>query len=249
MKIKSLQVQGAAVHTRAVETGKDYDWYLKRGQLQLFDKINQFYRLALRDIGGEEIPKLALMIESSRIGFLITDLPTPRFDHANRVIYDTLYLEFDKQLHQDLLSAIATFLLCSPNTYLLHQQHLMEYAEMLLIATAEQSMTAITLPGLSKLPDSTLSPITQEKLVLFSSLLNRHRCATYLINLEMATLKPGFIFLSSGRLNLHKCQAIAETSEQCLILTLSTEVSHEVDLKSKPQGKLDRLKQFIGVGL
>jgi hypothetical protein len=247
MKIKSVQVQGVAVHTRAVESGKDYDWYFKRGQLQLFEKIDQLYRLALRDIGGEEIPKLALIIESSYIGFLITDLPTPRFDHANRVIYDTLYLEFDQQWQQDILSTLATLLLCSKNTYLPHQQHFMEYAEMLLMVAAEQSIAAITLPVLDKQPDSTLTPITQEKLVLFSNLVNRHRCATYLKDLKIFSLKSGFMFLSTGRLNLKKCRTIADTSEQCLILTLSSEVVHEINLASKPLGKLDRLKQFIGV--
>jgi len=247
MKSQSLQLQGAAVHTRAVETGKDYAWYVKRGKLQLFNKINQLYRLALRDIGGEEIAKFALVIDSSQIGILIADLPTSRYDHANRIIYDTLYLEFDQQQHQTILPAIATLLLSTPNTYLTHQQYLMEYAENLWLTTTEQPINTMTLPILSKQPDLTLTPITQEKLVLYSNLRNRHRCATYLINLKITTLTNGFFLLSTGRLNLTKCQTIAQTSEQCLILTLSTEIAHEINLKLKPPGKLERFKQFIGV--
>jgi len=208
MIVKSVALRGAAVHTRKKEPGQDYDWYVKAGHLQLFDKMDEIYRIALRDISAE-VPKLAVILDEKSIGFLIGDMPCQRMDHSKRIIHDTLYLEFDLQYHPSVLHTAGVLLLCSKNAYQIHEKHFMAYAERLL--------KRVKLPVVSKQPNFNLASIRAEKLALFSDSVNRNRCARY--------------FVSTGRLKLEKCQQIADKSDECVLLTISSEVQSEINLK------------------
>jgi hypothetical protein len=241
MKVKQINWQGAAVHTREIDPGKDYDWIVKEGELQLFEQMEYMHRVALRDTGGEA-PILALLLENQAIGLLIGDLPSSRLDHGNRVIYNTLYLEFDKKYEKNILESIISLLLCTQKTYLPHQQHFSDYAEALY---AKEAKNMVILPGLYKQPDFLLSPIKSNKLILPSTQVNRNRCARYLIDFESSTEDSHFYLVSTGRVSLEKCEEIAELSEAMLLLTLSSEVESEISFK-KETGHLDKLKQIIG---
>jgi hypothetical protein len=242
MKVKQVNWQGAAVHTREIDPGKDYDWIVKEGDLQLFEQMEYMHRVALRDAGGEA-PILALLLEEQAVGLLIGDLPSSRLDHGNRVIYNTLYLEFDKDEQENILESITSLLLCTHKTYKPHQQHFGDYAEALYTKTATNT---VILPSLYKQPSILLSPIKSNKLILPSTQVNRHRCARYLRDFEPSTEESHFYLISTGRVSLEKCEEIAELSEAMLLLTLSSEVESEIDFnQEKGKGRFDKLKKII----
>ncbi|RKZ41698.1 MAG: hypothetical protein DRQ49_04250 [Gammaproteobacteria bacterium] len=231
MIVKSVALRGAAVHTRKKEPGQDYDWYVKAGHLQLFDKMDEIYRIALRDISAE-VPKLAVILDEKSIGFLIGDMPCQRMDHSKRIIHDTLYLEFDLQYHPSVLHTAGVLLLCSKNAYQIHEKHFMAYAERLLAhsPSTQLSLKRVKLPVVSKQPNFNLASIRAEKLALFSDSVNRNRCARYLIHFKYRD-NHRFSFVSTGRLKLEKCQQIADKSDECVLLTISSEVQSEINLK------------------
>ncbi|RKZ93307.1 MAG: hypothetical protein DRR19_01575 [Candidatus Parabeggiatoa sp. nov. 1] len=243
MVVKPVVLLGAAVHTRNNKPGQDYDWFIKVGDMQLFENMDKIYRVALRDIGGE-VPRLAVLIDGQRVGFLMGELPSPRMDHSNRVIYDTLYLEFDTQYQRSVLHAAAVLLLCSKNTYKPHEQHFTDYAEMLFQTAPGTHLPPIKLPVVHKQPNFNLEPINTKKLALFSNPENRNRCARYLINFDYKNNNTNntFSFVSTGRVSLEKCQQIADLNDECVLLTLSSEVQSEQNLK---KGQLSRFKRIL----
>ncbi len=226
MKIQQAILQGAAVHTRGLRPGEDYKWAVTTGELLLFDKIDHIHRLSLRDVGGE-VPLFCVILEQKRVGLLMGDLASSRIDHSGRVIYNTLYLEFEETYQRYVLEAVASLLLCSKNTYIPHAQHFNHYAEMLLDKTP---LATINLPAMYKQPDSQFKKITSEKMILCSNIENLNRSASYL-----NTFKPhankNFFFISTGRVGLVKCQQVVKNFQQCLMLTLSSEVVSDVELK------------------
>ena len=251
MKVKQVNWQGAAVHTREVDPGKDYDWIVKKGELQLFEQMEYIHRVALRDVSGEA-PILALLVEEQAVGLLVGDLPSSRLDHGKRVIYNTLYLEFEKEEQESVLESITSLLLCTQKTYKPHQQHFGDYAESLYAAkkaeTETETENTVILPGLYKQPDFNLSPIQSNKLILPSTPANRNRSARYVRSLEhSSTEESHFYLISTGRVSLEKCEEVAELSEEMLLLTLSSEVESEIDFqKGKEEGRFDKLKKMMG---
>lgn len=249
MKVKQVNWQGAAVHTREVDPGKDYDWIVKKGELQLFEQMEYIHKVALRDVSGEA-PILALLVEEQAVGLLIGDLPSSRLDHGKRVIYNTLYLEFEKEEQETVLESITSLLLCTQKTYKPHQQHFGDYAESLYAAKTGETETenTVILPGLYKKPNFSLSPIQSNKLILPSTPDNRNRCARYVRDLKHST-ESNFYLISTGRVSLEKCEEVAELSEEMLLLTLSSDVESEIDFqkdKEGGKGRFDKLKKLMG---
>jgi hypothetical protein len=245
MPVKSVALLGAAVHTRDINPGQDYHWYVKRDDLQLFDKIEEIYRIALRDVEGA-LPKLAVLIDGQRIGFLISELPTRRFDHTHRMIHDTLYLEFEMQYQKTVLHAAAVLLLCSKTIYPIYAEQFVDYAEILFknsqsTDNTDNILKTIKLPIVNKQPNFRLAAIKPEKWALFSDKDNQNRTARYLIHYERRK-NNCFCFVSTGRLSLDRCQQIAEKSDECILLTLSSEVSEEVRLK---KGRLSSFRDMF----
>ncbi|OQX04141.1 MAG: hypothetical protein BWK80_54185 [Desulfobacteraceae bacterium IS3] len=99
---REILPKGIAVHTRDIERGKDYGWHVRKGDLWLFKQIEDIYRIALRDTGGET-RKSALLNAERRVGIMLCDMPSERIDHGNRIIYDTLYAEFEEISKADIL--------------------------------------------------------------------------------------------------------------------------------------------------
>ncbi|OQY53421.1 MAG: hypothetical protein DRR08_28990 [Candidatus Parabeggiatoa sp. nov. 2] len=244
MITKPVVLVGAAVHTRNSEPGQDYDWYVKAGDMQLFESMEEVYRLALRDVGGD-VPRLAVIIRGQRVGFLVGDLPSKRQDHSHRLIYDTLYFEFDSQYQRSVLHTAAVLLLCSKKTYKIHEQHFTDYAEQLFYNShaTHLILETVKLPIVDKQPDFSLTPINPEKLVLFSNQVNQNRCARYLIHFAHQE-ESCFSFVSTGRVSIDKCQQVADKTEKCVLLTLSAEVQTEVQLKKAPKSRLRRIIGF-----
>lgn len=243
MLIKPVNLLGAAVHTRGIEPGQDYDWYVTAGDMQLFKNMTEIYRLMLRDVSGD-VPRLAVIIIGQRIGFLMADMPSQRLDHGKRVIYDSLYLEFATQEQQTVLQAVAVLLLGFPNTYPAHEQHFMEYAEKLWnnSQTTPLIFTTVKLPGLNILPPLDFPLLTLEKVVLFSDAVNQKRCAHHLICLASGD-NNYFFLISTGRVNLEKCQQLADKTNKCVLLTLSEGMEGtEMNLK---KGRFFRWKQIF----
>ena len=243
MEIKQVSLLGAAVHTRGIEPGQDYDWYAKVGEMQLFDNIKEIYRLVLRDVSGE-VPRLAVIMLGQHIGFLMGDMPCQRLDHSKRIIYDTLYLEFNTQYQPNILQAVAVLLLCSKNTYNFHEQHFTDYAEKLFenSHTTQLIFKTVKLPMMDFSSHFVSTPIkSHEKWVLFSNMVNRKRCAYHLIHLACND-NSRFYFISTGRVNLDKCQPIVEKSDECILLTLSQDMPSEINLK---RGRFSRFKQML----
>jgi hypothetical protein len=248
MVLKPVGLLGAAVYTRALEPGKDYDWYIKTGELQLFPLMETIHRLSLRNISHHDIPKLAVLIEPQRIGLLLAEMPSQRLDHSNRIIYDTFYLEFDNHYQRSVLHAVAVLLLAAESLYSTLENHFVDYAERLFYnasaVSSQPILTTIALPVVNQQPDFSLAAITPKKTALFANLDNRNRCARHLINFE-ARQHNRFILVATGLLNLEKCYQIAKKSPECLLLTLSNEISTEVDLS---KGRLNlAIKQMVNL--
>jgi hypothetical protein len=235
LKIKSITTIGAAIHSRATQPGQDYDWYIKLGDMQLFEQIDKIYGLALRDVSGEEWPKMAILVAKQRIGLLLADMPTIRLDHTRRIIYDTLYLEFEPQHWQIIARTTATLLTGSKNASKLHEQHFTEFAERL--------WQKPQLPNTVKLPDNyhykasdpNLLPLQLEKVALFANTASKARCAHHLVNFASEQLQQTFCLITTGRLNLEKCRQLATFTEKCILLTASAEITTEVNLKPENQ--------------
>ena len=118
---------GVAVHTRGNKHDEDYGWYVKVGSTNLFSVVEELHRIALRDIEGQ-LP-VAMLIKDKRVGFLVARMPGPREDHVQRLISDTLYLEFSHKDQITILKMVATLLTCSKEDYEQHRQYFTEYAE------------------------------------------------------------------------------------------------------------------------
>ncbi|MCK5719349.1 MAG: hypothetical protein KAH84_05280 [Thiomargarita sp.] len=245
MLVKPVNLCGVAVHTRNNQIGQDYNWYVKTGKLQLFDKMDEIFRLALRDVSGE-MPKFAIITHGQHIGFLISDLPCERLDHSKRVIHNTLYLEFSAKNYKTVLNAAAMLLLTSQPAYNLHETHFTEYAEKLLQATQKPaiSLETIKLPIIAQQPNFKLPRIKPEKVALFSNSINRNRCAHYLLH-HYRRRNHHFIFVSTGRVSLEKCQQIAEKYDAGILLSLSSEVQPEVNLKVTNFSKFKEIYSII----
>jgi len=232
MVIKPVVLIGAALHTRKFEHGQDYDWYVKKGELQLFDQMEEIHRVMLRDVGGEA-PRLAVIIEEQRVGFMIGELPCPRRkDHAKRVIHNTLYFEFDTEYYRSVLHAVVILLLRPQNYYKPYKQYFSNYAERLFSYSEmpEFILKTVKLPSANQA--NLINSIQGDKWVLFSNAKNRYRCARQLVDFVYRG-EDHFCFVSTGRVNLEKCQKIAKQSDECILLTLSSEVESEVNLKKE----------------
>ena len=247
MVLKPVGLLGAAVYTRDREPGKDYDWYVKTGDLQLFTPMEAIQRLALRNLSHNDIPKLAVLMERQRVGLLLAEMPSQRIDHSNRIIHDTLYLEFDSHYQRSVLHAVAVLLLASEPHYSTLETHFVDYAERLFYnasAASQPILTTITLPVVNQQPNFSLALITLKKAALSANIENRNRCARYLINFE-ARQHGNFMLVSTDRLNLEKSYQLAQKASECLLLTLSTEIPNEVDLS---KGRLSlALKQLVNL--
>ena len=117
--------------------------------------------------------------------------------------------------------------MCSKNTYIPHEQHFSHYAEMLL---QEKQISLIKLPDMSQQADAALAKITADKLIVYSNADNLKRCAHYLTQFT-SEAKKCFYFISTGRVSLDKCKKLVKKIDQCLILTLSSDVESDIDLK------------------
>lgn len=249
--MRQVIVKGAAVHTRGVEAGKDYAWHIKVGEMGLLDKIISFHRQVLRDIGGETL-RLLTLVEDKRVGFLIGDMPTSRADHGKRTIYDTLYLELDEKYIPIIFKAVAILLLCTHDKYQQHEVPFVEYAEKLFEEGDNERFTSrlIKMPTAGKQPDMDLDALILGKWALYSNETNQARCARFLTDYAKHYIN-NFCFISTGRVSLEKCQLVAECVEECVLLTLSSEVKEDIDLNKKTLkqtlklGKLSNLKGLM----
>jgi len=221
----------AAVHTRSVHRDQDYDWYVKTKNLQFFEKINDIYRLTLRDV-SDKAPGLVIIITSLYSGFLIANMPSERVDFDKRTIYNTLYLEFDKQ--PSILEVIINLLICADDEYKQYEQYFVHYAEHLYKDHENISLPLefIELPILDKPLRDNLAVIEKSNMILYSTFVNRSRCAKYLRNVAVSGDEI-FCFISTGNVSINECKQAAEHVDQCLILTLSHELLREVELKKK----------------
>lgn len=118
---------GVAVHTRGNKHGEDYGWYVRVGSTDLFSVVEELHRVALRDIEGQ-LP-IAVLVKGRRVGFLVARMPSPREDHVQRLISDTLYLEFSSEDQATILKMVANLLTCSREDYEQYRQYFTEYAE------------------------------------------------------------------------------------------------------------------------
>src|SRR3990172_8668081 len=125
---RQILPKGTAVHTRDVERGKDYGWYVRKGDMWLFDQAEEIYRVALRDTGGDT-RKLALLTAEKRVGIMLCDMQSVRIDHGNRIIYDTLYTEFEEVSGPDIFEYASGLLVCVAEEYENIRRYTTEYAE------------------------------------------------------------------------------------------------------------------------
>jgi hypothetical protein len=229
-----LSPVGVAVHTRGVKRGEDYGWYVKAGDTQLFEPMEEIHRLVLRDVGGKT-PKLAVLLKQDRLGFLIGNMPSQRWDHAPRIINDTLYLEFNQE-YDCVLEAVANLLVCSADEYKKYEQDLTNYAERLYDNSSVEKFDEIEWASGKNLP----SPIKPDKLALALPYNDNSckRCGGYLIEAAIRGVSS-FCFVSTGGVSLEKCQQLAnKMSVGCVILTESSEVGEEIDLKKRDLRRL-----------
>lgn len=227
-----ISPSGVAIHTRNYQ-GQDYDWCVKHGGFHLFEKMANVHRLVLRDIGSNSSPRLGIIIQDSYIGFLIGDMPSKRYDFQERNILTTLYLEVGVDGFTTILKLVASLLICSQEQYKFCINPLLEYAEELYqLGYSAIEISSITLDIEDIEPSENSAAITGKNIALYSILTNRKRCANYLIQLTLPIADDIiFCFVSTGEVNIEECQQVAKQFDQCLMLTLSTQLLVEVDIK------------------
>lgn len=263
----SLQPKAAALYTSYKQQEFDYSWYVETGQPVLFDEMEELYRTLLASRGGNsdqnprgDAPLVCVIIEQvhngQRIGLLIGAMPTKRKDP--RIIYDTLYLEFDVQDKKATLSSIATLLDTYDHNdeFVKYGQYLepfLKYAEEYLYAGTEktiQTMNGKIQKSGDVLPislewDETIEPFTQNEswksseVAVLSSPPNRKKCARYLRTLaEAETLPESLVLFSTGQVGKDQLQQYADkhTGKTLIMLTLSDTVKDEEDLKQRFEG-------------
>ncbi|MBF0226884.1 MAG: hypothetical protein HQK76_15665 [Desulfobacterales bacterium] len=221
---------GAAVHTRDFERGKDYSWHLNL-KAKLFDTAEEVYRLILRDVYGET-KRLALIVKNNIVGFMVCDIPCDRKDHIGRIIYDTLYLEFDKNQTFNIIKYIANILVCSDGEYKKFNDISLDYVENLYKNKELKEYTIFSFPE---------RKISKKDEIIIKSALpttskNFNICANYLT--ETAHYKLNFIkslvFASTGLKGLESCKMLADKFTNCVILTMSSEIQKETYLGKNP---------------
>jgi hypothetical protein len=157
---QSILPVGVAVHTRGNQHGEDYGWYLKVGSLSVFEKLKEIHRAMLCD-RHDDFSQLAMVVQAKRVGFLLANLPGPREDHVYRVIYDTLYLEFDQPDHVKVFKTMASMLVASQPEKTQYIDYFTDYAEKIyaqykhLIQTTSVSLKDLTGVKLTIREDST----------------------------------------------------------------------------------------------
>lgn len=260
--MKTMTPKGAAVHTRDIERGKDYGWYAKRGVIWLFDRVEDIYRTTLRDTSGET-RKFAVIIAERKAGFLLCDMPCKRIDHGNRVIYDTLYREFEKSERFNLLEYAAQLLTCSDEDYKTVEQQAIDYAEWMYHNNGQEDdgdKKVKNIPFIFDLGVSDQkrffgkSALKYDASPDFSNNLNVQKCASYLRWLyrdgQYYFEKPGasFAFVSTGRVGVEKCRQFAAEYKRCLVLTMTSEIETEADLYGKSlKGILTKERDLKGI--
>ena len=224
--------KGAAVHTRDIARGKDYAWYIKKGDLWLFDRAEDIYRIALRDTSGET-RKLALLNAEKRIGIMLCDMESERIDHGNRIIYDTLYVEFEEALMPQIMNYASCLLVCSGEEYITIQRMATAYAEKL-YHKPEAELEQYSLSCSDNAAAETISKLNSGKQVLPSAPENFQRCAAYLKTFANHRNISSFVFISTGRVGIERCKQVADKYDHCLILTMSAEIKADTDMRDTP---------------
>lgn len=234
----------AAVHTRDIARGMDYGWHVKKGDLWLYQRTEDIYRAVLRDTSGET-RKFALLIAEKRAGLLLCDMASDRIDHGNRIIYDTLFTEFDGTEKTALLEYGACLLTCPDEEYKNVEKQALTYAEQ--IYRNRESQETKDAPCSFSLCQSKEEParFSGKRALAFKGDTNFpddsnvRKCAQYLRWLAKESgrfFKNGnsFVFVSTGRVGKEKCRQLADLYDFCLILTMTSEIEKEVSLEENP---------------
>ena len=238
MMTTGIELKGAAVHTRDIQRGKDYGWYVRKGDLSLYDQTEDIYRVALRDVSGDT-RKFALIIADNRVGLLLCDMASERIDHGNRTIYDTLYTEFAGTEETNLLEYAACLLTYSDTEYEILEKLAVTYAELIYQNIEKLGIRDDFYP--LKDYQTTVEPKTfsgkralrYKGVTEFPADVNVQKCAAYLKYLATkhgGFVKESFVFISTGRVGLDRCKHVANNFDTCLILTMTSEVDTEIAL-------------------
>ncbi|OQW92535.1 MAG: hypothetical protein BWK78_01445 [Thiotrichaceae bacterium IS1] len=242
----TIPITGTAVFTRGHSRGQDYNWYIKRGKLELFEEIENLHDLLLGSFSilrstDERLPKLAIIIRSSKVGVLLDDIPSERVDFSNRSIFSTLCFEVEQQYQKNIFELIANLLIFQQENYKIYEKYFSDYTEALyqIGQTADDiPLEKIVLPILEgRELDESLPSITQDHLALYANSVNRSRCAKYLRELVISE-KISFCFVSAGEMNIATCQEIAKKVDRCIMLTFSSELLREINLNPKTTKEL-----------
>lgn len=242
---RQIVPKGASVHTRDIARGMDYGWYVKKGDLWLYNHHTEnIYRTALRDTSGDT-RKFALVIAENRPGLLLCDIASDRIDHGNRIVYDTLYMEFDGVEKTNLLEYGAWLLTCPDADYETVEKETVKYAEQLYL-NQENSESREDEYSLSLFQSTVESEKFSGKHAIaykghadFPNDPNVRKCAAYL---RWVAKEPrrffengnSFVFISTGRVGKEKCRQLADLYDTCLILTMSTEIDDRLSLQANP---------------
>jgi len=236
MTYKLTIPDGSALHTAGEKLDQEYAWYVEGGNLELLDRMKIIHRALLRDVGGES-PRLALLLQEQRIGFLIGDMPSPRRDYyGNRILYNTLYLEFKKK--PEILNYFASLLRCSTEEYDRAKKAFTDFSEWLY---KQEKYPSPDLPALEEIDIQDHVKIESgKKWALYNNETNRRRCAAYL--LHEVTRNNTICCVVTGRVSVERCQRAVEehnTIGMFLILTLASE------MEKKSEISLKNIKRFF----
>jgi hypothetical protein len=200
---------------------------MKEGQTPLFKIMTAIHRTLLRDVGGEP-PRLALLLQQQRVGFYIGDMSSPRRDHyGNRVIYDSLYLEFTTDDRESVLNYFAQLLLCSPAQYQQIEQSFIACAEWLNNKQNRERLPEFA--EIEELSQGSVEKIEPGQWALYNNAINRQRCAAYLHETAKSKIN-NLCCVVTGRVNLERCQQIIielNQMQSVVILTSSSEVKEQ----------------------
>ncbi len=247
-----------ALLTAFAEQEKDYNWYIhiNKQEAILLNEVKPLCEAFITDRQGDS-PRILVYLSKNRIALLIGHLITNRKDvigHlitnrkdavGKRIISDTLYLEFEAQHAVTVLSAAATLLVAfdaNSDQYKDYERIFLDYCENDLIPRYQKddltTPSAIDLP-ICELDNSDDTIIYPSEVAIFSDPTSREKCARYLRQLAKASaegnaLPESLIFVSTGRVDKEDIQKYADTHTEgdLIVLTLSTTVEGEIDLRT-----------------
>jgi hypothetical protein len=231
LSTKILEPVAVALHTR--DRLEDYRWYPTDGACQLVEQLKDRYRALIADQDAQPASTFLLVDDGERIGLLVANLKTQRFDHLRTRIDDTIVLEFVKEERESVFRLAAGLLATESPTI---QQQLLDYAEKLFQQkekTCHATVEKLAVPATASVLGSA-DLLMKHHVGFRCNEGNQQKVAGLLHHVASRPdvhLERPFVVVSTGLVGKDKLQQEANHVGSFIALTRSSSVNDEVTLR------------------